>query len=108
MAAAAIPRRKSGFSPWSSNLGMQIARAVHRLQLPTSQEDHAWTQTPAISDPMPDLRWVHRIKHPGCPRIGNGTSVGSKIPRCVEGEASVSGYANSLVRNCAEDNCAGR
>ena len=95
-------------SSWSSNLGMQITGAIHRLQLLASQKDHAWTQTAAISDPVPDLRWVHRIEHPGCPRIGNGTSVGSEIPRCVEGEASVSSYTDSLVRDRAEDNCAGR
>ena len=52
---------------------------------------------------MPDLRWVHRIEHPGGPGVGNGTSVGSKIPRCVEGEVGVSSYANSLVRDRAED-----
>jgi hypothetical protein len=46
-------------SPWSRNPGIEITGAIHRLQLPASQKDHAWTQTAAISDPMPDLRWVH-------------------------------------------------
>ena len=46
-------------SPWCRNPGIKITGAIHRLQLPASQEDHAWTQTAAISDPMPDLRWVH-------------------------------------------------
>src|ERR1043166_7338879 len=57
---------------------------------------------------MPDLRWVHRIKHPGCSRVRNGSSVGSDIPRCVEGEVSVSSYADSFVRDRPEDNCAER
>ena len=28
----------------------------------------------------------------GLPGVGNGTSVGSKIPRCVEGEVGVPSY----------------
>jgi len=57
---------------------------------------------------MPDLRWVHRIKHPGCAGVGNGTPVGSEIPRGVEGEVGVSSDADPFMRDGAEDNCAGR
>ena len=57
---------------------------------------------------MPDLRWVHRIKHPGRSRVRNGLSVGSEIPSCVESEVSVSSYTDFFVRDRAEDNCAGR
>ena len=88
-------------SKWCSNPGIEITGAIHRLQLPASQKDHAWTQTAAISDPMPDLRWVHRIKHPGCSRVRNGSSVGSEIPRCVESEVSVSSYTDFFVRDRA-------
>jgi hypothetical protein len=57
---------------------------------------------------MPDLQWVHRIKHPGRSRVRDGSSVGSKIPRCVESEVSVSSYTDFFVRDRAKDNCAGR
>ena len=50
----------------------------------------------------------HRIKHPGCSRVSNGLSVGSEIPRGVEGEVGVSSYTDFFVRDRAEDNCAGR
>ena len=56
-----------------SNLSIEITGAIHRLQLPASKKDHARTQTAAIGDPMPDLRWVHRIKQPGRSRIRNGS-----------------------------------
>src|SRR6476469_2356782 len=57
---------------------------------------------------MLDLRWVHRIKHPGCAGVGNGSSVGSEIPRRVESEIGVPSYTDSFVRDRSEDNCAGR
>ena len=95
-------------STWCSNPGVEITGAIHRLQLPASQKDHSRTQTAAISDPLPDLRWVHRIKHPGCSWVGNGLSVGSEIPGGMEGEAGVSSYTDLFVRDRAEDNCAGR
>ncbi len=87
-----------GGSPWCSSPGIEITGAIHRLQLPASQKHHAWTQTAAISDPMPDLRWVHRIKHPGCFRVRNGTSAGSEIPSCVESEVGIRSYADFIVR----------
>src|SRR6202043_794405 len=79
-------------SPWRSNLGIQVARAIHGLQLPASQKDHAWSQTALTSDPVPDLRWVHRIKHLGCSPARNGTSMGSEIPRCVKSEVGIWSY----------------
>jgi hypothetical protein len=45
--------------------GHSVAGAIHGLQLPASQKDHAWSQTALTSDPVPDLRWVHRIERPG-------------------------------------------
>ena len=57
---------------------------------------------------MPNLRWIHRIKHPGCSGVRNGLSAGSEIPSCVESEVSVSSYTDFFVRDRAEDNCAGR
>src|SRR4051794_11392290 len=53
-------------SQWCSNPGLEITGTIHRLQLPAAQKDHARTKTAAISNPTPDLRWVHRVKHPGC------------------------------------------
>jgi hypothetical protein len=64
-------------SPWCSNLGIQVAGVIHRRQPFASQKDHARSQTAAISDPVPDLQWVHRIKFPGRYRVPNGTPAGS-------------------------------
>ena len=111
---SAPDRRPSQFlegvsrSPWCSNLGIEMTGAIHRLQLPASQKEHAWTQTAAIRDPMPDLRWVHRIKHPGCSRVRNSTSPSTEIPSRVESEVGIRGYADFIVRNRAEDNCTSR
>jgi len=88
--------------------GFEITGTIHRFQLSASQKDRAWTQTAAISDPMPDLRWVHRIKHPGCSRVRNGTSPSSEIPSRVESEIGILSYADFIVGNRAQDNCAGR
>ena len=90
------------------SLGIEIAGAIHRLQLPASQKDHAWTQTAAISDPMLHWRWVHRIKHPGCALVRNRTSPSPEIPSCVESEIRIRSYADPIVRDRAEDNCTGR
>src|SRR6478735_7112050 len=69
-----------------TRLGIEIAGAIHRLQLSASQKDHPWTQTAAIGDPVPHPRWVHRIQHPGCFGVWNSTSPGPEIPCCVESE----------------------
>src|SRR6478752_2030182 len=81
----AVPYPIDG-SPWSRNPGIEITGVIHRLQLPASQKDHAWTQTAAISNPMPDPRWVHGIKQPGCSRVRNSPSPSSEIPSCVKSE----------------------
>jgi len=60
------------------------------------------------SDPVPDLRWVHGIKHPGCFRVRTGTSVGSQIPRCVKTEVSVWSATDFVARDRGEDSCTGR
>ena len=88
-------------SPWCRNPGIEITGAIHRLQLSTSQKEHAWAQTAAISDPMPDLRWVHRIKHPGCSRVRNSASPSSEIPSSVESEVGIRSYADFIVTRIA-------
>jgi len=91
-----------------TNTSVSVAGAVHSLQLPASQKDHAWSQTALTGDPVPDLRWVHGIKRPGCFRVRTGTSVGSQIPRCVKTEVGVWSYADFVARDRGEDNCTGR
>jgi hypothetical protein len=106
--SALLLRGSQAFTVGAQQPGHSVAGAIHGLQLPASQKDHAWSQTALTSDPVPDLRWVHRIERPGCFRVRNGTSVGSEIPRCVKSEVGVWSYTDFVVRDRGEDNCTGR
>ena len=88
-------------------LGRPGSRGIHRCELPASQNDHARSQAAATGDPTSDLRWIHRKKIAGRCRVWNSTSPPPEIPSCVESEIGIRRYTDSVVRDRAEDNCAG-